>query len=237
MKRILLAVSSLSFLAMGCGVAAVPPRVTLAKTTPVKVAMSLPVEQAPTVLSERAPGHYVTYKFSGSYRDNPVTLTQLVVDRTIDLLVVDVTIDDGEAHHRLRLRVSEAGELISVAKLEGNVQLPFGVLAYEQLMNDIVLTADDNSGAIDSIETIREVAGETLAVTLTNYKVHVGLHEAVMQTVVAPGFVWGDVGGEIRSLDGVLMYKAEIVDLGADNDSVAVYEDDDFYDDYDHFEE
>jgi hypothetical protein len=35
-----------------------------------------------------------------------------------------------------------------------------------------------------------------------------------MEVLASDGFAWGDVGGEIRSADGTLLYKAELVSEG-----------------------
>jgi hypothetical protein len=130
------------------------------------------------------------------------------------------------------------GDVISVAKLEGTIMRPFGRMAYEQLMNELMLIADENDGLITESESVQDVAGRTLAVTTSAYKVRVGAHDAVMKTVAAPGFVWGDVGGEIKALDGKILYKAEIVELGSDRESMAAaYDETDLYEGYDHFEE
>ena len=68
------------------------------------------------------------------------------------------------------------------------------------------------------------------------YRVRVGAHAAVMETVSSPQFAWGDLGGQITTLDGALLYKAEIIDVGGsgfDDPQVAVQEPDEEEADYD----
>lgn len=233
MKRIVVLVSSLSVLGLACARPPVAPAVTLAKPEVVRTSNALPVERLEQDLSLRKSGDYVVYRFSGSYRDSPVTMTQQVVAVRDGKSVLDLTIDDGGAHVRLRMRLDGDGNLLSVAELEGTVQRPFGVQAYEQMMNEIMLSADDNSGLMSSDETIVDVAGVPLAVTSTEYRVRVGAHDAIMKTMAADDFAWGDIGGEIRTLDGKLLYKAEIIELGSERSTIAVHGEEDLYEGYD----
>jgi hypothetical protein len=223
MKRILLSACTLSLL-VGCGRG-------LPSETPSKVARSH--DRLDVVLPEahhepeismavmQEPGDFVVYRFSGSYRDTPVTMTQRVVARDRHEVVVDVTIDSNGEVQRLRMRIDNSskgrGELISVARLEGQVQRPFGIAAYEKLMGEIVLSADENEGLIGSRDVLVDIGGSELAATKTSYRVRVGAHEAVMHTVSSNAFGWGDLGGEIATPDGKVLYKAELLDVGGPN--------------------
>lgn len=247
MKRALVA-SAISLFAIGCGHPAVKPATSSVPVhaqpkVDVVLPATAPAATARTPSRMREPGDFVVYRFSGSYRESPVTLTQQVVSREHGYLIVDVTVDERGARQLLRLRIAEGGErkgeLVSVARLEGKVQVPFGVAAYGQLMNEIVLSADENAGLVDATTMLVNVDGDDLYCDVTAYRVRVGAHEAVMTTVSSEEFKWGHVGGEIATSDGKLLYKAEIVDIGANaNNQVAAQEDIEIYeDDYDHFEE
>lgn len=249
MKRLLLAAWSIPLLSLGCGQ---PPAMNPTRVAPAEVRprdavdVELPAkidESTQTSVRMREPGDFVVYRFSGSYRDTPITLTQQVVGYAHGYLHVDVTVDEAGAQQRLRLRIGadgeRKGELISVAKLEGDVQVPFGVVAYGNLMNDIVLSADENAGLVDATRMAVDVVGNELYCDVSSYKVRVGAHDAVMTTVSSDDFAWGHVGGEIATTDGKVLYKAEIVDIGkGKNTEVATQEDIEIYEnDYDHFEE
>ena len=213
MKRLLLSVSALALL-NACASHA-PPAVDTAKIDNVPIVLP---DAQPEPIALRQPGDFVVYRFTGSYRKEPVTLTQRVIDRQFDVLLVDVIIEDGKKTQRLRLRVDDAvkggGELLSVAQLDGNVQKPFGVAAFEKLMGELVLGADENQGVIDTRPITMHLPNGEIACTRTSYKVRVGKRDAVMRTIAAEKFAWGDVGGEITTLDGKVLYKAEIVDIG-----------------------
>lgn len=250
MKRVLLAASSISLLSLGCGSPVMNPSVTpssaeVRERAPIDVALPVKPEAAAANKSVRMrePGDFVVYRFSGSYRETPVTLTQQVVGEEHGYLLVDLTVDDSGTQQHLRLRIGaegpRKGELISVARFEGSVQVPYGLVAYGHLMNEIILTADENDGLVDATRAVVDVAGVDLYCDVSSFKVRVGAHEAVMTTVSSDEFAWGHVGGKIATADGNVLYKAEIVDIGAgSNRRVATQEDIEIYeDDYDHFEE
>ena len=239
---LVLAATSLSFLGLGCAPPVMTPVLEPAPavTQPPMVDAVLTPDAKPIAANMRAPGDFVIYRFSGSYREAPITLSQRVVKREHGYLVVDVKIDDGGSQQRLRLRIGDegterAGELVSVARLIGNVQHPFGKAAFDELMNGIMLTADENEGLIDTASMVIDIAGDKLPCTVSSYRVRVGAHDAVMTTLSSPAFAWGHVGGEIATSDGRLLYKAEIVDLGGPGmtESVAVQADLDAYDELD----
>jgi uncharacterized iron-regulated membrane protein len=241
MKRIFLSLPVLSLVWIGCSHQAVmKPEVAEATHSKAVALIGDGQHAEPPALSHgRQPGDFVVYRFSGSYRSHPVTVTERVVARDGDHLLVDVDVAKGGEQQLLRLRVGDGerqGDVVSVAKREGNVLKPYGVAAYEKLMNDIVLSADSNEGEIGATGVLVDVGNGELSGTRTSYKVRVGAHEAIMSSVAAEGFAWGDVSAEIRTEDGKLLYQAEVIDMGGPgtgDDVIAVQYDDelDAYDD------
>jgi hypothetical protein len=227
MKRILLAVSLLSSLALGCSTRTMVPAVTTAEVeaAPARIVSALPVATE-ELEHARQVGDFVVYRFSGSYRDAPVEVTHTVVGHDAEMLVIDVTVDERGAQERLRMRLHPSGSLASVARWEGKVLRPFGVAAYENLMAELTLAADENLGLIEEQARPIDIAGETIAATTSRYRVRVGAHDAVLVTKHAPDFRWGDVGGEIRTVEGKVLYRAEIVEAGSTAANLAAQEED-----------
>lgn len=239
MKRFALVAATLSTVAIGCGSPTLVPRVTTASSkVEQKVHLELPdPDEYPAFTSARQVGDYVVYRFSGSYREAPVEVTHTVVDRDQETLIVDVSIEDRGNQERLRMRVTEDGELLSVARWEGKVLRPFGTIAFENLMSQLTLAADENLGLIAEREGELDVAGESVAATVSRYRVRVGAHDAVLETAAAPGYRWGDIGGEIRAASGKVLYKAEIVESGkVVGEGIAAQEEGDVYEGYDYLD-
>ncbi len=240
MKRTLLtatAASLTSMLLLGCSHQLMQPTAE-PQTAPNDATRAL--EPTETAASQTAspvhwqrPGDFVVYRFSGSYRDAPLTLTRRLLSRDGEATVVDVTLDDGTEQKHLRLRVRQTpeghAELSSVARLENGVQQPFGIAAYEALMAEAMLTADDNEGLIAETATEVKVGSKAVACTKSSYRVRVGELQATMITFESEQFPWGDLGGQIVAADGTLLYDAHVVASGSANEpaeTIAAYEDD-----------
>jgi hypothetical protein len=221
------ALSSLALLAAGCGhstpAAVVPTPASAPRATTPALADQAPA--ADPVSSESAaftqkPGDYVTYRFSGEYRKTPLLLTERVVDATDVLLTVDLTLDDGAHKTTARAHYTHAPgaphELAFVSRLDAaGAEKPMTIAELDAIMARTMLAADDNQGALGSETVTVSVGGHDIACTRTSYHVLVGKHAATMSTLSSDAFPWGDVGGEITSDQGRVLYRAEVVDLGA----------------------
>ncbi|UQA61699.1 hypothetical protein [Polyangium aurulentum] len=222
MNRILLS-ALVSMLAVGCGKAAVQ---THAAVAPENAAPAV-VEPWASVDADKAPakdadkprevGDYVVYRFSGSFQKAPITLTERVVARDKDALVLDVVLDDGQKKHELRVRTSEAqatqGEILSVERIEKGNLVPMPAADYEALMAKTMLIADSNEAELGSEEVTVALGDAKIPAKQTSFRVKVGGRDATMRTVVSEKFPWGDVAGEIAA-DGDILYRAEIVTVG-----------------------
>jgi hypothetical protein len=222
MNRLLLS-ALVSLLAVGCGKAAIQTHAAAlpGKSTPAAQAPepATEAESAPakTASSPREIGDYVVYRFSGSFQKAPITLTERVVARDKDALVLDVVLDDGQKKHELRVRTSEAqatsGELLSVHRIDKGNLVPMDLADYEALMAKTMLIADSNEAELGSEEITVALGEAKIAAKQTSFRVKVGGKDATMRTVVSDKFPWGDVAGEIAT-EGDVLYRAEIVTIG-----------------------
>ena len=171
--------------------------------------------RADSALMPRMPGDFIVYRFSGSHLQQPVILTQRVVDRKASTLIIDQVIDDGNepVHLRLRIRDDAAGhnEIVSVARVANGVQLPFGTVTYEALMDEVLPPVEKTERLLGSARSSVDVNGNVIDCDQSAYRVRVGGETAYLTVMQSPSFVWGDVGGEIRDGHGKLLYKAEVI--------------------------
>jgi hypothetical protein len=231
MNRLLLSAAFLSILATGCGRAALEARTGagLAVAGPASSARedaAQKQESAPAEAqaseegrgADRKPGDYVAYRFSGSFRKAPLLLTQRIVAREGDALVIDMTLEGGKRAEALRVRMSDApgtrGEVLSAAWLDGNAERPATLADYEAMMAKTGLAADANEEVLGSEQVTLQIGGAPLPCERTSYRVRIGNTTATMRTVQSDGFAWGDVGGEITADDGRVLYRAELIDAG-----------------------
>lgn len=175
-----------------------------------------PIE--PDDTGARRPGDFIVHKFSGSFRAEPITLTQRVIAREGNILVIDMALDEGGSKQSLRVRVDDSaerrGEVLSVARLTQGGEEPATVEAYEELMAKTAVAADQNEAVLGSEAVTVDVAGAPVACQKTSYRVRIGKRQATLRTVQSDGFAWGDIGGEITSDSGDVVYRAELVESG-----------------------
>lgn len=165
----------------------------------------------------RAPGDFIVYRFSGSFRKAPLTLSERVIAKKGALLTIDLSADDDGKKTELRLTVDDAGgknEVVRVARLVGGVEKAATLESYEKLMATTVLAADENEALLGKEEITLDLGGAPLPCRKTSYRVRVGKKQATLRTLESEGFAWGDVGGEITSSAGKTLYRAEILELG-----------------------
>jgi hypothetical protein len=174
---------------------------------------------APDAPAARMPGDFVVYRFTGSFRKAPLTLTERVIARSGSVLTVDFTAADGKQREELRVRIDDgtsAHEVVGVARLDHGVEKPSTVEAYEALMARTALAADSNEALVGTEDVTVEVGGASLAAKRTTYRVRVGKQRATLRTIESALFPWGDLGGEITASNGKVLYRAEVVEAGHD---------------------
>ena len=90
------------------------------------------------------------------------------------------------------------------------------------MMAKTVVAADQNEEQLGTERTSVLVGNQTLPCTKTRYRVRVGKRIATMSTVESAGFAWGDVAGDITTLEGQVLYSVEIIDAGHERAADAV---------------
>ncbi len=230
MKRIslALALSSLPLgFVLGCGhpaltqTTAAPKHETQAiRTRPPETAEPTTAKKDAThpALSRKA-GDYIVFQYSGSFRKTPLTLTERVVAKEGTVLVIDFTLTEGKKEETLRVRMDFApggrGEIFDIARMDKGVEKPASKDAYDAMMAKTIVVADANEEDLGTEDVNVEVSGKSINAKKTSYRVVVGKSSATMSITAADGFAWGDLGGEIKTKDGALLYRAQLVDMGS----------------------
>jgi hypothetical protein len=167
-------------------------------------------------------GDYVVYRFSGSFlkaSPAPLTLTERVLGRDGAVVSLELVLDDGRKQETLRIRKDatpgSAEEVFDVTRVEAGIARSATVDAYAALMAKTVLAADANEAELGTETTSVHVGDKTLRCKKTSYRVRVGKHEATMSTVESEAFPWGDVAGDITTVEGQVLYRVEVVEAGS----------------------
>jgi hypothetical protein len=235
MNRILSVLATASIFVVGCGQAALP-QVATAPAAPAPALAAAPAAPATTDAAKdeiggeaapapapasRMPGDFVVYRFTGSFRKTPLTLTEKVVARRGALLTIDFAAREGDAAEDLRVTFDEASpshsEVVRVARLEGGVEKASTPEAYEALMGRTSLSADENEALLGTDDVTVDVGSAQVPAKRTTYRVRVGKKQATLRTLESAAFAWGDVGGELTATSGKVLYRAEVVEAGHDD--------------------
>lgn len=173
---------------------------------------------APQAPAARAVGDYVVYRFTGSFRDHAATLTQRVLSRTGDHVLVAMTLDDGRTTETIEATVADGaanrGEVLAVTRLEGERRVEGSLEDYDALLAKVTLAADQNEALLGTETRTVEISGTSLPCRTVTFRVKVGKRDALLETTESDAFAWGDVRGELRTPQGQLLYRAEVVELG-----------------------
>jgi hypothetical protein len=187
-----------------------PPTVTSADLLALSRA---PAHEAEAERPSQRPGDYVVYRFSGAFRKAPITFTQeLIAPSRLEL-----TFDDGKTKRVVRARFDTSPSLLvdAVRVIEDGEEEAITRAQLDALMAETVLAVDSNEETLGTERVTIEVAGRALACEKSSYRVRVGKRKAVMTALKSDAFHWGDVGAEITTDDGKLLYRAEVVDVGS----------------------
>jgi hypothetical protein len=199
------------FIATGCG-----SHQPLAKTAasssahaPDATPTAAPSASAPT----RHVGDFFVHRFSGSFAQSPLTLTEEVVALSDDAWTVDFALTQDESVERLRVRFDRrSGAPNSAARLDGARETAGSLADYEAMMTRTVYAADVNDGLVSSNAQTCLVGTDELDCETKTYRVWIGDRPAQLAVVHATDFPDRDVSGEITTEDGKLVYRAELVE-------------------------
>ena len=196
----------------GCGLfqQSVPATAGQAKASQAKVATPAPAA-APT--PARHVGDFFVHRFSGSFTEDPLTLTEEVVAREEQAWVVDFSLSQNDQAERIRVRFDAAtGEPLSASRYDGSQEAPAKLADYEALLSRTVYAADVNDGLVSKNAETCLVGADELDCETKTYKVWIGEDAATLSVVHAKTFEDRDVSGEITTDQGKLISRAELVE-------------------------
>jgi hypothetical protein len=223
MARKLTVSFALAGLVVACGGAArnsTPVSPDRAASSAIEIAADAQV--AGRDLLDRRVGDVAVYRFSGTYRSDPITVTEEIRAREGNELVVDYALASGDETARFRVHRAVAGfEITSVARLEGNTEMPADRAEFEAWIEQTAFSADANVGRLSRKEETCLVGEVAHDCTVARYRVMVGDEPAILTVATSADLPGRDVGGVIEASDGGIIYRAELVELQRGSSPVA----------------
>lgn len=172
-------------------------------------------EQASSPLAERRVGDFFVHRFSGTFSEKPMTLTEEVVAKAGGLIVVDYTLEQGKASKRLRVTHDIATDrVLRVREMQGDRELAAKIEDFDAMLEKTAFAPDQNEKTIASEKTTCLVGGEEVDCEKTSYSVAIGDQRATLEVTKSAAIPGRDVSGEIVDQAGKVIYRAELVDMG-----------------------
>lgn len=177
-------------------------------------------------VSPRRAGDYFVHRFSGSFRQGPLTLIERVVAEREGTLIVDYTLEDGATDKTLRVTLdSETEAPVRVVELTEDTEVEMPLAAYEAMLAQTVFSPDVNEELLEETERTCLVGPKELDCEIKQYRVLVGDQQATLTVTESAEMPGRDLGGEVTAVDGSVIYRAELVEAGntpaVDDGSVA----------------
>jgi hypothetical protein len=193
----------------------------MAKKTAKKAAPSVEQDLASLeeAMAESGPrprmlGDFHVYEYSGSFTKKPVTLTEQVIAREGDNLVVDFVLQEGEEMTALRARMTDEGQVVAVSRIKDNGEEPAAIADYEAMVKRTQMVPESNDAIVGTEHTSCMVGDEQVDCDVTTYVVSMSGKEAKLTVSRSDKVPGRDVGGTIVAEDGTVLYSARLVERG-----------------------
>jgi hypothetical protein len=220
-------VGSFALLAAGCGLAARSaanaPTAQHAKaaTAEKSDARLAKTDQAPDAESEaagsglsRKVGDFMVYEYVGAFSKQPLTLTEQVVALEGDVFVVDFVFGEGSGRTALRVRMKSDNQVVKVSRITAGGETDAAVADYDALMQKTQFVPDSNDAALGTEHTSCLVGDEQVECDATTYRVTYGRKQAKLTITTSAKVPGRDLGGEVVTDEGKVLYRARLVERG-----------------------
>jgi hypothetical protein len=230
MRRTLTLTFVLTILASACGGisnpgAASPDDIAIAPSSKARAAkrataasrpqIDLPVETRAAPLADRKVGDFFVHRFSGSFTKQPITLSEEVIARAGELVVIDYTLE--QAGNTLSLRVTHdvrSERVLRVRELRGDQEMPATIDDFDAMLAKTAFAPDSNDRQLKSERGTCIVGGDELDCDKTSYAVAIGDKTATLHVAQSKDLPGRDLSGEIVDQGGNVIYRAELIDMG-----------------------
>jgi len=170
-------------------------------------------EAAPTKPSRQI-GDYHVYQYSGSFSKQPMTLTEQVVGKEGDALLVDFVLEEGQKMTALRVRMKDDGEVFAVRRITDDGDVPASRADYEAMMGKTSFAPDSNDQTVGTEHTSCLVGDEQVDCDLTTYMVTIGGKQAKLTITKSARLPGRDLGGDVVAENGKVLYSVRLVERG-----------------------
>ena len=204
---------------VACAGPAAGSLVAKAPTPPKEVLMELPALEGRGFSLEqgRSVGDRKVHEFRGTLQAKPLQLTEEVLAKAGNELALEYTLCQliggriQACPQRVRVYLSLPSERVQrVERFDGQSFVPGSKADYEQLLAQTLLVSERNLGVIQEERSVCLIGTTEVACKKTRYAILLQGKKA--ELTITRGSE-GDLSGEVRALDGTVLYHSELVEL------------------------
>ena len=184
--------------------------------TPAAAADEKAAEPAPMLIgAARKLGDFHVYQYTGTFSKVPITLTeQVIAQEEGHLLVVDFVLEEGDRMSALRVRMLPTEEVVRVSRITSEGETDATMADYDALMKKTAFVPDSNDEALGTEHTACLIGSEQVDCDVTSYGVTIGRKQAKLSITRSTKVPGRDIGGDVVSSDGKVLYSAHLVERG-----------------------
>jgi hypothetical protein len=174
-----------------------------------------PAQASRTAQAERKVGDFWVHRISGSFSEQPLLLVERVVAIDENTSTVEYTLEDFDGKTAfLVTREASTDQIISVMRIVDGKAEPASIADFDGLIAKTTFVPDSNEGYVDRTLGTCLVGPSELDCETKSYRVMVGDREASLDITRSDKYPGRDIGGEITSADGEVIYRAELLEAG-----------------------
>jgi hypothetical protein len=178
-----------------------------------------PAAAARPTTAERKVGDFWVHRISGSFSQKPMLLVERVVAMDETSTTIEYTVEDLDSQSQLLVtREASTDQIISVMRVADGKTVPASIADFEALIARTTFAPDSNEGYLDRTLGTCLVGPSELDCETKSYRVRIGEREANLDITRSDKYPGRDIGGEITSADGEVIYRAELLEVGNDSE-------------------
>jgi hypothetical protein len=164
---------------------------------------------------EHKVGDFWVHRISGSFSQKPLVLVERVVAMDETSTTVEYTVEDQDGQSQMLVtREVSTDQIISVMRSVDGKTVAASVADFEQLIARTTFAPDSNEGYRDRTLGTCLVGPSELDCETKTYRVMIGEREASLDITRSDKYPGRDIGGEITTADGEVIYRAELLEVG-----------------------
>lgn len=164
---------------------------------------------------ERKVGDFWVHRISGTFSKRPMLLVERVLAKDENGMAIEYTLEDEQGTSQLVVhRDAESGVIVGVSRVVNGNQEPGSIADYEALMAKTTIVPDSNEGYVDRTLGTCLVGPSELDCETKSYRVRIGEREASLDVTRSQKYPDRDIGGEITTADGEVIYRSELLEAG-----------------------